>query len=151
MDESNITRVGRPYGGLAILWKNNLALSITPIKTNSSRLCAVNVKSDKINIIIFNIYMPCDNNSDESFDIFGDVLFDLLSILDTYRGFDLIMGGDFNVDFKRNESRNLGLLKQFIDEEFLNCITLDLPNDEYTYDNNRGNKSFITILFSAKV
>ena len=143
MDESNITRVGRPYGGLAILWKNNLALSITPIKTNSSRLCAVNVKSDKINIIIFNIYMPCDNNSDESFDIFGDVLFDLLSILDTYRGFDLIMGGDFNVDFKRNESRNLGLLKQFIDEEFLNCITLDLPNDEYTYDNNRGNKSFI--------
>ncbi|CAL4139663.1 unnamed protein product, partial [Meganyctiphanes norvegica] len=32
MDETDIMRVGRPFGGLAVLWKKNLALSIIPIK-----------------------------------------------------------------------------------------------------------------------
>ena len=66
MDESDITRVGRPYGGCAILWKNNLALSITPIVTISNRLCVVLIKSDNLNVILCNVYMPGDNNTQKS-------------------------------------------------------------------------------------
>ena len=32
---------GRPYGGVAILWRSDLAASITVIDTNSKRVCAV--------------------------------------------------------------------------------------------------------------
>ena len=111
MDESDITRVGRPYGGLAIIWKNNLALSITPIKTINPRLCAVMVKSNNLNIIMCNLYLPCDDNTDVNFDLYGETLYDLINIIDTYRGFDLLIGGDLNTNFNRNESRNLGLFE----------------------------------------
>ena len=122
MDESNITRVGRPYGGCAILWKSNFALSITPIVTLSNRICAVHIKSDKLNVILCNLYMPGDNNTEESFEEYGDIIFELITIFDLYRGYDFIVGGDLNVDFKRIESRNLGLLKQFLTEELLKCV-----------------------------
>ena len=143
MDESDITRVGRPYGGLAIIWKNNLALSITPIKTINPRLCAVMVKSNNLNIIMCNLYLPCDDNTDVNFELYGETLYDLINIIDTYRGFDLIIGGDLNTDFNRNESRNLDLLNQFINDELLNCISLELSSNNFTFQNSRGNKSFI--------
>ncbi|CAL4108288.1 unnamed protein product, partial [Meganyctiphanes norvegica] len=129
--------------GLAIVWNKNLALSIIPVETASDRLCAVVIKSDNQSIVLCNVYMPCDNNTDENFEIYGDVLYEMLTLFELYRGYDFIIGGDFNVDFKRNESRNLGLLKQFIDEEMFTCVSLQCPNTEFTYENNRGNKSFI--------
>ena len=143
MDESNIARVGRPYGGCAIIWKSNLALSITPIDTLSDRICAVLVKSDNLNIVVCNVYMPGDNNTCESFETYGDIIYEIITIFDLYRGFDFIIGGDFNVDFNRNESRNLGLLKQFLEEELLKCVSLQCSNSEFTFENSTGSKSFI--------
>ena len=55
MDESNIGRVGRPFGGCAIIWNKNLALSIVPVDTSSPRLCAVVIKSKNLNIIMCNV------------------------------------------------------------------------------------------------
>ena len=143
MDSSDVIRTGRPYGGCAILWHGNLALSIIPIETRSERICAVLIKSENVSLVLCNVYMPGDNNTQESFGIFGDVLFEILTIFDLYRGHDFIVGGDFNVDFKRTGSRNLGLLNQFIEEEMLCCVSLQCPNTEFTYQNSVGNKSFI--------
>ena len=95
------------------------------------------------NILIGQRNLKRDNNTQESFGIFGDVLFEILTIFDLYRGHDFIVGGDFNVDFKRTGSRNLGLLNQFIEEEMLCCVSLQCPNTEFTYQNSVGNKSFI--------
>ena len=47
MDETDVQRVGRPYGGVAILWNKALKLSFNPISTISKRLCAINVKCNK--------------------------------------------------------------------------------------------------------
>ena len=67
MDETNVSRLGRPYGGVAILWNKGLKLAFVPIVTNSFRLCAVNVKTNTFNIILINFYMPDDDNSEDSF------------------------------------------------------------------------------------
>ena len=80
MDESDIGRVGRPKGGCAIVWHKNLALSILPIDTKTPRLCAVVVKSKKINLVICNVYMPQDTNTNDDFEIFGDILYEILTI-----------------------------------------------------------------------
>ncbi len=48
--------------------------------------------------------MPNDDNCDRSFEIFGDVLNELLSaMINFYDGYDIIIGGDFNVGFSRRE------------------------------------------------
>ena len=63
MDEAEIGRKGRPFGGCAVLWHKNLTLAVTPINTTSSRLCAVNVKYEQIQFMIITAYMPNDDNS----------------------------------------------------------------------------------------
>ena len=143
MDESNIGHAGRPFGGCAIIWHKDLALSIIPVDTTSPKLCAVVIKSDSLNIIMCNVYMPCDDNTDENYEKYGDILYEMLTLFEVYRGYDFIVGGDFNVDFRRNNSRNLRLLKQFISEEQLTCVSLNFPNNEYTFQNNNFNRSFI--------
>ena len=114
MDESDIGRVGRLKGGCAVIWKKDLALSILPIETKSTRLCAVVVKSKTINLVICNVYMPQDDNTNINFESFGDTLYEILMVREVYSGYDFIIGGDFNVDFTRNNSRNLNLLRQSI-------------------------------------
>ena len=74
MDEANVSRMGRPYGGVAILWNKGLKLAFVPIVTNSLRLCAVNVKTNTFNIILINVYMPVDDNLEDSFNEYGDIL-----------------------------------------------------------------------------
>ena len=37
----------------------------------------------------------------ESFETFGDILYEILMIHEVYSGYDFIIGGDFNIDFTR--------------------------------------------------
>ena len=41
-----------------------MVVAVTPIDTNSKRLCAVHVQEDVFEFIIFSVYMPCDDNYD---------------------------------------------------------------------------------------
>ena len=132
MDEAEVRRLGRPYGGCAVLWKKNLAVSVTPISTTSPRICAVAIKSEHVKAIVISVYMPSDDNSNSSYDIYGDVLYELSSIVGEYDDHEFIIGGDFNVDFNRINSRNLTLLKQFLQLEDLECKTLNILKDNFT-------------------
>ena len=105
MDETVLGRKGRPFGGCSILWHKNLSLSVSPITTTSNRICAVEFKSDKTKLMLINVYMPNDDNSDTNYDIYGDVLSQISSIICDYEH-DIIIGGDLNVDFTRNNSKN---------------------------------------------
>ena len=144
MDESEVGRIGRPYGGCAILWHSDLALTFTPVKTMSTRICAIQVRSNHFSFIIINVYMPCDDNKDVNVYMYGDVLSEVASIISLYDDDnEIIIAGDFNVDYSRNNSLNLSLMKQFILEEHLICATLPIVNNNYTRISGNGDKSFI--------
>ena len=106
MDSSNIHQVGRPFGGCAILYHRDLACSFNPITTASNRLCAVTIKSESFNVLLITAYMPCDDNSDQNFTIYGELLYEISNLINLYVGYDVILGGDFNVDFNRTNSAN---------------------------------------------
>ena len=143
MDESDVGSVGRPKGGCAIVWHKDRTLSIIPVVTISPRLCVVTIKAKNSNILLCNVYMPCDDNSNANYEEYGDTLYEMITLIESYKGHDIIIGGDFNVDFSRNNSRNLRILSQFINDEQLNCITLRCPRDTFTFENSRHNRSFI--------
>ena len=152
MDDADVHRLGRPFGGVAILWHQKLVMSFVPIKTNTQRICAVHVKSDNINCVFASVYMPNDDNTNTNFNIFGDVLYELSSIVALYDNCDFIIGGDFNIDYKRIDSRNLSLFKHFIrDEEFI-CATESFSYTDYTREDTNHNRSFLDhFLFSRYV
>ena len=124
MDEADIGRAGRPYGGCAIVWHPNLNLSIEPVSTTSTRICAIHIKAENINCIIASIYMPTDDNSNNNFETYGDVLYELASLIALYDDCDIIIGGDYNVDFGRTNSRNLNMFKHFINDKDLTCPSI---------------------------
>ena len=143
MDNSNIGQMGRPFGGCAILYHRNLACSFNPIVTASPRLCAVTIKSETYNLLLITVYMPCDDNSDLNFTVYGEILYEISNLINLYVGYDIIIGGDINVDFNRDNSVNLSILKQFIADEKLLCPTLPLADNNWTFENSMGHRSFI--------
>ena len=73
--------IGRPYSGVAILWKNKIAFTVEIIPTLSQRLVAIMCKKDDVSIIVFCVYMPCNtlDNTEE----FIDILTEIMSVLYT--------------------------------------------------------------------
>ena len=55
MDECKL-HTDRPYDGCAILWRDTLACKFTPIVSDSTRLCAVNVDFSSYTLL-FSVYM----------------------------------------------------------------------------------------------
>ena len=53
---------GRPYGGLGILWRKEMAANIKfrPIE-NTKRACAIEMNTECGLIVLINVYMPVDN------------------------------------------------------------------------------------------
>ena len=149
MDDANVVRKGRPFGGCAILWKKNLALTINPINTTSPRICAVEIISDQAKLMLITVYMPNDNDLNDSNDIYGDVLSEISSIICNYEH-DIIIGGDLNVDYSRTNSHNLNLLKQFLHVEELECATLKITHNNYTREDSLGSRSFIDHIIVSK-
>ena len=144
MDSKDIGRQGRPFGGLAIIWHKNLPFNILPIRTNNKRVACVTVTTDKIKLILINVYMPQNDNSQKSFDEFGDVLDEISSIIRTYDNYNCVIGGDLNIDFNKNNSLNSTLLKRFLEIESLVCSNVKFKLDDmFTYESFCGRRSII--------
>ena len=154
--DPNILRVGRPFGGCAIIWKSNIKYNICPIKTVSNRLNCINVRIDEsTNFLLFNVYMPTDNRSiNHSGNIdndlcnnaheYQDILAEISIISRNTDTSFIIIGGDFNTDMSRNNFQT-EQLKQFCESEsFVISDMLPISNIEYTFECKvTGNRSFI--------
>ena len=62
MNEDDLL-IGRPFGGCAILINNHLKCTFSPFQI-SNRCCGGILKSQKMSILLFNVYMPCDTQYD---------------------------------------------------------------------------------------
>ena len=142
MSDDDVGRQGRPFGGLAIIWHSNSSVLVQSILVTSKRLCAVTLDFDNDNLILINVYMPIDDGSTHSFEEMGDILSEIESIAKLYSDRQILVCGDFNVDFSRN-SVNLNLLKNFMKAESLASCYHIFNDDSFTYISPSGNKSYI--------
>ena len=112
-----------------------LTCQITPILLSSQRVCAVKILINGRNVMLFNVYMPCDTYYDESnLNDFNAVLDIISNTCTQYDSHQLIIGGDFNTDFSRQSSLHTGALKIFLDQECMKPgIQHVLCDVEYTY------------------
>ena len=99
--------------------------------------------------MLITVYMPNDNDLNDSNDIYGDVLSEISSIICNYEH-DIIIGGDLNVDYSRTNSHNLNLLKQFLHVEELECATLKITHNNFTREDSLGSRSFIDHIIVSK-
>ena len=64
-------------------------------------ILGIKVKYEQIQFMIITAYMPNDDNSESSYNTYGDILAEISSIIGSCEH-DVILGGDLNVDFSRN-------------------------------------------------
>ena len=146
--QNDIINHGRPHGGVAIIWKKSLVVEMTEINTLSNRLCAIRITSHDLDLILINIYMPCNdyNLNDE----FIEILFEIMTICNTYECSDIVTAGDFNCDVSLNDVRAHTLF-DFVTSMKFECLTLSPRfNIDYSFINSLNNKSLIDHLCVSK-
>jgi exonuclease III len=135
--------VGRPYGGLAVLWRSVL-INKCEFEYVDDRIliCSFVIGTKRLTCI--NVYMPCDDGSVESMDNFLYELSKVFTVASDSelctRGMVMILG-DFNASAN---NRFLDVLRNMCkDYDMLLADMECLPGESYTFQNGRGDTTWI--------
>jgi len=103
MDPSILLQ-GRPYGGVALLWKARISNSVTAVNIDSKRACGVKLTlANKQTVLILSLHLPTDNRSTTQVDNDFEECVNAVEQCIEQQSCDLlIIGGDLNVDLQRH-------------------------------------------------
>lgn len=131
VDTSAGMLVGRPYGGVAILWRKTVFKEVSVLHSDNPRVCAIKVVSNKRTILVMSVYMPTERT--EHLVDFTDCLGLVSAIIDIENIESVFVLGDFN-------SHPGGLffseLTHFCTEHELVCVDVDrlgMDSGSYTF------------------
>ena len=108
MDSSSHIQLGRPCGGVAIIWDKNINNYIQSIDTESKRV-----------LLFITVYMPCDTgvcDINRAAEDLYDVPTKISRIVQMYDEYEAVIGGDFNTAYTRNNAHST-MLRNFCEEE----------------------------------
>ena len=106
MDSGGSLLIGRPYGGVAVLWNKKLANCVQIQQYNDPRILGIQCSNvNGANMLLLNVYLPyqCDDNFVE----FCTYLAKINSILDSADTVYTMALGDFNADPRTSFGREL--------------------------------------------
>ncbi len=125
--------VGRPHGGLAVLWRKTLGAKCKPIVIpEETRIMGLEIQTSTQSIMLVNVYLPY--NSRENVHEFDDYLNRLSGIIQAADTPYIYCVGDFNADCSGNQLFGRKL-KSFCQDESLLITDLEfLPaSSTFTY------------------
>ena len=106
---------GRPYGGLAVMWRKSLG-GCEIIDMPTPRIMCLQIRNKDNAIALFNIYMPCDGR--EHLDEYLHLLSFLSTAIEEREFTHIAMIGDFNTTIDANSCFGKEL-KKFCGDEML--------------------------------
>jgi len=131
---------GRPFGGVAFLWNNDLSNAIKVIGSDSDGRCiAISLQCDGHCIIIINVYFPCFDGSVEYNASLSQCIGFIENILVSNAHSDVIVLGDTNFPCVTTNA-GFNCFNKFLDEFSLLCCD-DLSGNCDTYINVSLNQS----------
>ena len=129
---------GRPFGGCAILYCKSLSKSISAIKTGSTRFCTISFTYSSISILMICVYLPTNYGTSQSHNLYLEVLGELKGFIDTQVFDNIIIAGDFNVDFS-HPGVTCAYLHTLMNDLQLCAVDVFMCfNIEFTYERDDG-------------
>ncbi len=146
---------GRPYGGCAVFCRKSLGMQVQPIQCNSNRMSVCKGTScDGVVLLLCSVYLPCDTGSGI---VVSDEFLYEISILESIlcsEVFDhVIIGGDLNTDFARNNAQT-NCLKQFMQDLYMHDSWLSFNSvldKTYAFDDDSAGSTIDHVLCSKSV
>lgn len=132
VDTSKGMLIGRPYGGVALLWRKSLFQHVSVIHSDNPRIAAIEVTvSDSRPMLIISVYMPVDC-SDNLLDL-TDCLSNISAVIQERNVESVFILGDLNAH--PNGLFYKELMCFCSDQEWLcaDVIKLDVQSDTYTF------------------
>ena len=99
--------VGRPHGGLGILWRKSLGSSVKcskfGVNNDEKRILGLTLSGDQNSFFFLNVYLPCfsTTNSDDNYHEFMRVISEAVSLVQSSPTLNAIILGDFNACFSK--------------------------------------------------
>lgn len=129
VDTGSEMLTGRPYGGLAVLWRRELGECITIVDTGDPRLLGMILRTSSVTTLILNVYLPTAD-SDNS-DSYRDYLGKIYAIVEDSGTENIIISGDWNAHEGRPEF--LWLSEFCSDLDLVIADKIFLPTDTFTF------------------
>ena len=112
--------------------ENTLHAKVTPILMHSNRVCAVQISIGLTNIIVFNVYMPCDTGANSG--LYSEILQEIMAKCVELGSSNIIVGGDMNTNLQRVNSDFTRQLKWLCEvDSFTPCIDFVDSKIKYTF------------------
>ena len=131
MDISKSMLIGRPFGGIAFLWKKSLTGCCELVSFNDNRIIGLKLTSKNESILLLNVYLPyCCHDNFEQFQMYLGKCGALLQEADTCK---ICVIGDFNADITSVFGKEL---VNFCKDEQLIIADVELlghQSDTYTH------------------
>ena len=124
--------VGRPYGGISILWRKELSPICQLLQFDDNRLLGILISVNSMDLLFINVYLPyfCNENYPDYLMCLGNIS----SILDNNNVNGIMIIGDFNAAIGGEFYSELECL---CNEKALTISDVALlPSDSYTHVNN---------------
>jgi len=148
---------GRPFGGVAILWKQSLShlLSIEKKDETNGKLLSVKLRGIGVqDIIISCVYFPCYKSSNDYIIELSDSIAYLENVLNAYPNAQHIIAGDLNFECSSKKcNKGFDLFNKFSTDYGLVCCDDFVVNQSiaYTYDHvGLDNQSWLDHFFITK-
>ena len=126
VDLSREVLKGRPYGGMALLYRKELHSSITRVATSDERLLCIDISVSSMNLRIINCYLPYDNNDNS--DVY---LTKLHCLMNDQPNNNVFVIGDFNAHPQSRFGQELVMFCN--DYGYVVGDMQLLPGDTYTW------------------
>ena len=117
---------GRPYGGVAFIYKKSLRNRIVPIKSTNRRICGFVMKFNHLLSCLFvSMYLPCDNYSTYINSEYVQCIDDNEILINSIYCNAVVCYGDYNTSFEITNGQT-ECLNNFISRNKL-CVSWNYP------------------------
>ena len=97
------TQMPRGYGGVAILWTDNIDHLVWPLTDGSERIQCIELSLPERKLIVVSVYLPTTGGRDSLME-FQECVDQISEITETYcHTHDILLGGDLNEDLDKND------------------------------------------------
>ena len=149
MDASSGLTIGRPFGGVGVLWRKALSSYVKPVTYDDDRIIGLEYNKDGARMLLMSVYLPCCSH--QNFDSFVYYLAKLKTIIDDFSSPYICVLGDFNADIgKGTEFGNE--LQSFCNSSQLFVVdVMNLPPSSMTHVNDgHGTESWLDHVVCTK-
>ena len=141
--------LGRPYGGVAVMWRKSLASKVKPVLFDDDRIIGLECVFDNIRLLLLGVYLPY--NCNENFEDFLFSLGKIRTIMDEFDSPYVCVFGDFNADLEKQTSFGKELISFCQESDLVIADPMFLQRGSVTHVNDgHGTGSWLDHLVCTK-